>query len=172
MRVAMIGTGYVGLVSGACFADFGHEVTCIDKDAGKIERLKDGIMPIFEPGLDQLVSNNVREGRLFFATEAAEAVREADAVFIAVGTPSRRGDGHADLSYVYGAAEEIADLMNGFTVLVTKSTVPVGTGDEIERIVRRRRPEADFAVVSNQDFLLECVAFNDYNLTYRVVFCS
>jgi nucleotide sugar dehydrogenase len=128
MRVAMIGTGYVGLVSGACFADFGHEVTCIDKDASKIERLKQGIMPIYEPGLEQLVASNVREGRLFFATEAAEAVREADAVFIAVGTPSRRGDGHADLSYVYGAAEEIADLMNGFTVLVTKSTVPVGTG--------------------------------------------
>jgi UDPglucose 6-dehydrogenase len=169
MRVAMIGTGYVGLVSGACFADFGHEVTCIDKDASKIERLKQGIMPIYEPGLEQLVAQNVREGRLFFATEAAEAVREADAVFIAVGTPSRRGDGHADLSYVYGAAEEIAGLMNGFTVLVTKSTVPVGTGDEIERIVRERRPDAEFAVVSNPEFLREGAAINDFKRPDRVV---
>jgi UDPglucose 6-dehydrogenase len=169
MRVAMIGTGYVGLVSGACFADFGHEVTCIDKDAGKIERLKQGIMPIYEPGLENLVASNVREGRLFFATEAAEAVREADAVFIAVGTPSRRGDGHADLSYVYGAAEEIADLIDGFTVLVTKSTVPVGTGDEIERIVRQRRPDADVAVVSNPEFLREGAAINDFKRPDRVV---
>ena len=169
MRVAMIGTGYVGLVSGACFADFGHEVTCIDKDAGKIGRLHDGIMPIFEPGLDQLVSNNVREGRLFFATEAAEAVREADAVFIAVGTPSRRGDGHADLSYVYGAAEEIADLVDGFTVVVTKSTVPVGTGDEIERIMRARRPGGDVAVVSNPEFLREGAAIDDFKRPDRVV---
>jgi UDPglucose 6-dehydrogenase len=165
----MIGTGYVGLVSGACFADFGHEVTCIDKDADKIQRLKDGIMPIFEPGLDQLVSNNVREGRLFFATEAAEAVREADAVFIAVGTPSRRGDGHADLSYVYGAAEEIADLVDGFTVVVTKSTVPVGTGDEIERIMRARRPAGDVAVVSNPEFLREGAAIDDFKRPDRVV---
>jgi UDPglucose 6-dehydrogenase len=165
----MIGTGYVGLVSGACFADFGHEVTCIDKDAGKIERLKDGVMPIFEPGLDQLVSNNVREGRLFFATEAAEAVREADAVFIAVGTPSRRGDGHADLSYVYGAAEEIADLVSGFTVVVTKSTVPVGTGDEIERIMRAHRPGGDVAVVSNPEFLREGAAIDDFKRPDRVV---
>ena len=169
MRVAMIGTGYVGLVSGACFADFGHEVTCIDKDAGKIGRLKQGIMPIYEPGLENLVASNVREGRLFFATEAAEAVREADAVFIAVGTPSRRGDGHADLSYVYGAAEEIADLIDGFTVLVTKSTVPVGTGDEIERIVRQRRPDADVAVVSNPEFLREGAAINDFKRPDRVV---
>jgi UDPglucose 6-dehydrogenase len=169
MRVAMIGTGYVGLVSGACFADFGHEVTCIDKDASKIERLKQGIMPIYEPGLEQLVANNVREGRLFFATEAAEAVREADAVFIAVGTPSRRGDGHADLSYVYGAAEEVADMVDGFTVLVTKSTVPVGTGDEIERIVKQRRPEADVAVVSNPEFLREGAAINDFKRPDRVV---
>jgi UDPglucose 6-dehydrogenase len=169
MRVAMIGTGYVGLVSGACFADFGHEVTCIDKDASKIERLKQGIMPIYEPGLDQLVAANVREGRLFFAVEAAEAVREADAVFIAVGTPSRRGDGHADLSYVYGAAEEVADMVDGFTVLVTKSTVPVGTGDEIERIVRRRRPKADVAVVSNPEFLREGAAINDFKRPDRVV---
>jgi len=169
MRVAMIGTGYVGLVSGACFADFGHEVTCIDKDASKIERLRQGVMPIYEPGLDQLVAHNVRDGRLFFATEADEAVREADAVFIAVGTPSRRGDGHADLSYVYGAAEEIADLIDGFTVLVTKSTVPVGTGDEIERIVKRRRPDADVAVVSNPEFLREGAAINDFKRPDRVV---
>ncbi|HEX8570946.1 MAG TPA: UDP-glucose/GDP-mannose dehydrogenase family protein [Caulobacteraceae bacterium] len=169
MRVAMIGTGYVGLVSGACFADFGHEVTCIDKDASKIERLQQGIMPIYEPGLETLVETNVREGRLFFATEAAEAVREADAVFIAVGTPSRRGDGHADLSYVYGAAEEVADLMDGFTVVVTKSTVPVGTGDEIERIIRERRPDADFAVVSNPEFLREGAAINDFKRPDRVV---
>ena len=132
MRVAMIGTGYVGLVSGACFADFGHVVTCVDKDASKIERLEQGIMPIYEPGLDTLVAKNVEEGRLFFAVDGAKAIREADAVFIAVGTPSRRGDGHADLSYVYSAAEEIADLIDGFTVVVTKSTVPVGTGDEVE----------------------------------------
>jgi UDPglucose 6-dehydrogenase len=169
VRVAMIGTGYVGLVSGACFADFGHEVTCIDKDASKIDRLRQGVMPIFEPGLDKLVDTNVREGRLFFATEAAEAVREADAVFIAVGTPSRRGDGHADLSYVYGAAEEVADLTDGFTVVVTKSTVPVGTGDEIERIIRRRRPDADVAVVSNPEFLREGAAINDFKRPDRVV---
>src|SRR5688572_17755373 len=128
MRVAMIGTGYVGLVSGACFADFGHTVCCIDKDAGKIERLRDNIMPIYEPGLDDLVARNVKAGRLSFATEADNAVKNADAVFIAVGTPSRRGDGHADLTFVYAAAEEIAGLMDGFTVVVTKSTVPVGTG--------------------------------------------
>lgn len=140
MRVAMIGTGYVGLVSGACFADFGHEVTCIDKDAGKIDRLKSGGIPIFEPGLDTLVEQNVKAGRLFFSTKAADAVKGADAVFIAVGTPSRRGDGHADLSYVYAAAEEIADLMDGFTVVVTKSTVPVGTGDEIEKIIKAAGP--------------------------------
>ncbi len=153
MRVAMMGTGYVGLVSGACFADFGHVVCCVDKDAGKIERLKQGEIPIFEPGLEQLVSQNVREGRLFFATEANDAIREADAVFIAVGTPSRRGDGHADLSYVHAAAKEIAQLMDGFTVVVTKSTVPVGTGDEIARNNREPRPVAAFAVVANPVFL-------------------
>ena len=169
MRVAMIGTGYVGLVSGACFADFGHVVTCIDKDAGKIAGLKDGKMPIYEPGLEQLVASNVREGRLFFATEAAEAVREADAVFIAVGTPSRRGDGHADLSYVYAAAEEIAGQIDGFTVIVTKSTVPVGTGDEIEAIIKRVRPDAQFAVVSNPEFLREGAAINDFKRPDRVV---
>jgi UDPglucose 6-dehydrogenase len=169
MRVAMIGTGYVGLVSGACFADFGHTVCCIDKDAGKIDRLREGVMPIYEPGLDQLVAQNVREGRLSFDTEAAEAVRQADAVFIAVGTPSRRGDGHADLSYVYAAAEEIAALMNGFTVVVTKSTVPVGTGDEIEQIIRKARPDAEFAVVSNPEFLREGAAIEDFKHPDRVV---
>ena len=169
MQVAMIGTGYVGLVSGACFADFGHVVTCIDKDAGKIERLRTGGIPIFEPGLEGLVARNVAAGRLFFETEAAEAVAKADAVFIAVGTPSRRGDGHADLSYVYAAAEEIAGLMDGFTVVVTKSTVPVGTGDEIEKIIRARRPDAQFAVVSNPEFLREGAAIEDFKRPDRVV---
>jgi UDPglucose 6-dehydrogenase len=169
MQVAMIGTGYVGLVSGACFADFGHTVTCIDKDAGKISRLREGGIPIYEPGLDVLVAQNVKAGRLTFDTEAAAAVKAADAVFIAVGTPSRRGDGHADLSYVYAAAEEIAGLMDGFTVVVTKSTVPVGTGDEIEKIIRRVRPDADFAVVSNPEFLREGAAIEDFKRPDRVV---
>ncbi|MFA4949946.1 UDP-glucose/GDP-mannose dehydrogenase family protein [Brevundimonas sp.] len=169
MRVAMIGTGYVGLVSGACFADFGHEVTCVDKDVSKIERLKAGEIPIYEPGLDDLVASNVRGGRLSFALDGADAIRAADAVFIAVGTPSRRGDGHADLSYVYAAAEEIAGLIEGFTVVVTKSTVPVGTGDEIERIIRERRPDADFAVVSNPEFLREGAAIEDFKRPDRVV---
>jgi UDPglucose 6-dehydrogenase len=169
MRVAMIGTGYVGLVSGACFADFGHVVTCVDKDPSKIGRLERGEIPIFEPGLDELVANNVRDGRLSFALDGAEAIRSADAVFIAVGTPSRRGDGHADLSYVHAAAEEIAGLIDGFTVVVTKSTVPVGTGDEIERIIRERRPDADFAVVSNPEFLREGAAIEDFKRPDRVV---
>jgi UDPglucose 6-dehydrogenase len=169
MHVAMIGTGYVGLVSGACFADFGHIVTCIDKDAGKIERLKSGGIPIFEPGLENLVAQNVKAGRLFFATDAAEAVKAADAVFIAVGTPSRRGDGHADLSYVHAAAEEVARLVDGFTVIVTKSTVPVGTGDEIEAIMARVRPDADVAVVSNPEFLREGAAIEDFKRPDRVV---
>ncbi|GAA0650835.1 UDP-glucose dehydrogenase family protein [Brevundimonas lenta] len=169
MRVAMIGTGYVGLVSGACFADFGHEVTCVDKDPSKIERLERGEIPIFEPGLEDLVASNVRGGRLSFALDGAEAIRTADAVFIAVGTPSRRGDGHADLSYVHAAAEEIAGLIEGFTVVVTKSTVPVGTGDEIERIIRERRPDADFAVVSNPEFLREGAAIEDFKRPDRVV---
>ncbi|HEY1072895.1 UDP-glucose/GDP-mannose dehydrogenase family protein [Brevundimonas sp.] len=169
MRVAMIGTGYVGLVSGACFADFGHVVTCVDKDAAKIDQLNAGRMPIYEPGLEDLVAANVRDGRLAFALDGAEAIRTADAVFIAVGTPSRRGDGHADLSYVYAAAEEIADLIDGFTVVVTKSTVPVGTGDEIERIIRARRPDADFAVVSNPEFLREGAAIGDFKRPDRVV---
>jgi UDPglucose 6-dehydrogenase len=165
----MIGTGYVGLVSGACFADFGHTVTCVDKDAGKIARLQKGEIPIFEPGLDELVKDNVEQGRLFFTTDPSAAIREADAVFIAVGTPSRRGDGHADLSYVYAAAEEIAGLMNGYTVVVTKSTVPVGTGDEVEAIIKKARADADFAVVSNPEFLREGAAINDFKRPDRVV---
>src|SRR3989338_4159504 len=169
MRVAMIGTGSVGLVSGACFADFGHVVTCIDKDPTKIERLERGEIPIFEPGLDDLVARNVEEGRLFFTLESAEAIRNADAVFIAVGTPTRRGDGHADLSYVYAAAEEIAGLIDGFTVVVTKSTVPVGTGDEVEAIIRRVNPNADFSVVSNPEFLREGAAIGDFKRPDRVV---
>ncbi|MFN4069892.1 MAG: UDP-glucose dehydrogenase family protein [Brevundimonas aurantiaca] len=169
MRVAMIGTGYVGLVSGACFADFGHVVTCIDKDASKIERLERGEIPIFEPGLDDLVARNVREGRLFFTLDGAQAIKEADAVFIAVGTPTRRGDGHADLSYVYAAAEEIAGLIDGFTVVVTKSTVPVGTGDEVEAIIKKVRPDAQFAVVSNPEFLREGAAIEDFKRPDRVV---
>lgn len=165
----MIGTGYVGLVSGACFADFGHVVTCIDKDAGKIDRLNAGEMPIFEPGLDDLVERNVRDGRLTFTVDGAEAISRADAVFIAVGTPSRRGDGHADLSYVHAAAREIAGLIRGFTVIVTKSTVPVGTGDAIEAIIRETAPDAEFAVVSNPEFLREGAAIGDFKRPDRVV---
>jgi UDPglucose 6-dehydrogenase len=169
MRVAMIGAGYVGLVSGTCFADFGHTVTCIDKDQSKVDMLKAGKMPIFEPGLDLLVAQNTRAGRLSFSGDAAKAVREADAVFIAVGTPSRRGDGHADLSYVFAAAEEIADQMDGYTVIVTKSTVPVGTGDKVEAIIRQRRPDAEFAVVSNPEFLREGAAIDDFKRPDRIV---
>src|SRR4051794_1350784 len=143
MRIAIVGSGYVGLVSGACFADFGHQVVCVDKDENKIAALKRGEMPIYEPGLDALVAANMRENRIAFTTDLGAAVREADAVFIAVGTPSRRGDGHADLSYVYAAAGEIAAFLDGFTVVVTKSTVPVGTGDEVERIIRGRRADVD-----------------------------
>jgi len=169
MRVAMIGTGYVGLVSGACFADFGHEVTCVDKDASKVETLNSGGVPIYEPGLDLLVDRNVREGRLSFTDDITDAVRSADAVFIAVGTPSRRGDGFADLSYVYAAAKEIAEVMDGYTVVVTKSTVPVGTGDEVEKIIRETNPDADFAVVSNPEFLREGAAIDDFKRPDRVV---
>ncbi|KAF0117644.1 MAG: UDPglucose 6-dehydrogenase [Hyphomonadaceae bacterium] len=169
MRVTIIGTGYVGLVSGACFADFGHVVTCVDKDAGKISHLKNGEIPIFEPGLDALVAKNVKEGRLFFETDLSQSVQQADAVFIAVGTPSRRGDGHADLSYVEGATREIAQLMEGFTVIVTKSTVPVGAGDKVEAIIREVRPNADFAVVSNPEFLREGAAISDFKRPDRVV---
>jgi UDPglucose 6-dehydrogenase len=169
MRVAMIGTGYVGLVSGACFADFGHHVVCVDKDAGKIAALHRGEMPIYEPGLDDLVAANVKAGRLSFSTELTAPVAAAEAVFIAVGTPSRRGDGHADLSYVYAAAKEIAAALDGFTVVVTKSTVPVGTGDEVERIIREARPDAECAVVSNPEFLREGAAIQDFKHPDRIV---
>ena len=169
MRVTMIGSGYVGLVSGACFADFGHVVTCVDTDAAKIDALNRGEIPIFEPGLDDLVAKNVREGRLSFTTELTGPVSSADAVFIAVGTPTRRGDGHADLSYVYQAARDVVAEIDGFTVIVTKSTVPVGTGDEVERIMRETRPDADFAVVSNPEFLREGAAIGDFKRPDRIV---
>jgi UDPglucose 6-dehydrogenase len=169
MKIVMIGSGYVGLVSGACFADFGHDVTCVDKDASKIDALLAGRMPIFEPGLDHLVATNVTAGRLNFTTDVAAAVSGADAVFIAVGTPSRRGDGHADLSYVYAAAEEVAQALTGFTVIVNKSTVPVGTGDEVERIIRATNAKADFAVVSNPEFLREGAAIDDFKRPDRIV---
>lgn len=169
MRVAMIGTGYVGLVSGACLADFGHVVTCIDTDADKVARLKAGEMTIFEPGLEELVQANVRGGRLSFATDPAEAVAKADAVFIAVGTPTRESDGHADLSYVHAVARGIAPHLTGFTVVVNKSTVPVGTGDAVEAIIREARPDADFAVVSNPEFLREGAAIDDFKRPDRVV---
>lgn len=167
MRIAMIGTGYVGLVSGTCFSEFGVDVVCVDKDVNKIERLKAGEIPIYEPGLDALVAANVKAGRLSFSTDLAASVKGADAVFIAVGTPSRRGDGHADLSYVYAAAEEIAHAIDGYTVVVTKSTVPVGTGREVEAIIRKVRPEVD--VVSNPEFLREGSAINDFMRPDRVV---
>src|SRR6187397_1727236 len=169
MRVAMIGTGYVGLVSGACFADFGHEVVCVDKDKEKIAALTRGEMPIYEPGLNDVVAINARAGRLKFTTELSGAVAEADAVFIAVGTPSRRGDGFADLSFVHEAAREIARALDGFTVVITKSTVPVGTGDEVERIIRETRPDAECAVVSNPEFLREGAAIRDFKLPDRIV---
>lgn len=169
MRIAMIGTGYVGLVSGACFADFGHHVTCVDKDAGKIAALHRGEIPIFEPGLDALVAANVKAKRLEFTTDLTAPVAEADAVFIAVGTPSRRGDGHADLTYVYGAAREIAAALKRFTVVVTKSTVPVGTGDEVERIIRETNPAADVVVASNPEFLREGAAIRDFKFPDRIV---
>lgn len=169
MRIVMIGSGYVGLVSGACFADFGHDVICVDKMPEKIEALKNGQIPIFEPGLDVIVANNAKAGRLSFTTELKSAVAEADVVFIAVGTPSRRGDGHADLGYVYAAAREIAAAITGFTVIVTKSTVPVGTGDEVERIIREENPSADFAVVSNPEFLREGAAIDDFKRPDRIV---
>jgi UDPglucose 6-dehydrogenase len=169
MHIAMIGSGYVGLVSGACFADFGHTVVCIDNNEGKIEALNAGKTPIFEPGLQDLVGTNVHQRRLSFSTDLKEAVASSQAVFIAVGTPSRRGDGHADLSYVYQAAREIAANLAGFTVIVTKSTVPVGTGDEVERIIRETRPDADFAVVSNPEFLREGAAIGDFKRPDRIV---
>jgi UDPglucose 6-dehydrogenase len=169
MQVSIIGTGYVGLVSGACFADFGHHVTCVDKDGDKIDSLRTGIVPIYEPGLGDIVATNLRDGRLKFSTELPQSIRMADAVFIAVGTPSRRGDGHADRSFVYAAAREIASALTGFTVVITKSTVPVGTGDEVERIIREVNPNADFAVVSNPEFLREGAAIRDFKHPDRIV---
>jgi UDPglucose 6-dehydrogenase len=169
MRVAMIGTGYVGLVSGACFADFGHDVACVDKDTAKIGALARGEVPIYEPGLTDLVAANTRAGRLKFTNDLAGAVKAADAVFIAVGTPSRRGDGHADLSFVYDAARDIAGALSGFTVVITKSTVPVGTGDEVERIIRETRTDAEFEVVSNPEFLREGAAIQDFKHPDRIV---
>src|SRR5471032_2746253 len=169
MRIAMIGTGYVGLVSGACFADFGHQVTCVDKDADKIAALRRSEIPIFEPGLNALVAANAKAGRLDFATDLAAPVAEADAVFIAVGTPSRRGDGHADLSYVHAAAREIATALRGFTVVITKSTVPVGTGDEVERLIFEVNPSADVVVASNPEFLREAAAIRDFKFPDRIV---
>lgn len=165
----MIGTGYVGLVSGACFADFGHQVVCVDKDDGKIAALERGEIPIFEPDLDRLVETNVKAGRLSFTTELKGPVGEADAVFIAVGTPSRRGDGHADLSYVHAAAREIAEALQDFTVVITKSTVPVGTGDDVERIMRETNPNADVVVASNPEFLREGAAIRDFKHPDRIV---
>ena len=169
MKIAMIGSGYVGLVSGACFADFGHEVVCVDTDASKIEQLNANIMPIFEPGLEALVKSNAKAGRLTFSTDLAASVKNCDAVFIAVGTPSRRGDGHADLSYVYAAAEELAGAIDAKTVVVTKSTVPVGTGDEVERIIAETNPDLEFAVVSNPEFLREGAAIGDFKRPDRIV---
>jgi UDPglucose 6-dehydrogenase len=169
MRIAMVGSGYVGLVSGACFAQFGHDVVCVDKEANKIARLSKGEMPIYEPGLDKLVADNVRAGRLSFGSSLGEAVGMADAVFIAVGTPTRRGDGHADLSYVYAAAAEIADAIRGYTVVVTKSTVPVGTGREVARIIRETQPAAQFDVCSNPEFLREGAAIEDFMKPDRIV---
>jgi len=169
MKIAMIGTGYVGLVSGTCFSEFGADVVCVDKDENKIKTLEAGEIPIFEPGLGDLVASNVKAGRLTFTTDLAVAVKDADAVFIAVGTPSRRGDGAADLSYVFAAAEEIADALTGYTVIVTKSTVPVGTGAEVEARVRARRPDADFDVASNPEFLREGAAIEDFMRPDRVV---
>ncbi len=169
MKIAMIGTGYVGLVSGACFSEFGTDVVCVDKDAGKIDMLEAGEMPIYEPGLESLVARNVEAGRLAFTTDLAGAVADAEAVFIAVGTPSRRGDGHADLSYVHAAAREIAEAMTGYTVVVTKSTVPVGTGRAVQGIIAETRPEAEFDVVSNPEFLREGAAISDFMRPDRVV---
>ena len=169
MKIAMVGSGYVGLVSGACFADFGHDVVCIDKDQSKIDRLHEGIMPIYEPGLAELVENNVEAGRLTFTTSLAGGIKGADAIFIAVGTPSRRGDGHADLSFVYAVAQEIGENIANDAVIVTKSTVPVGTGDEVERIISECKPAHKFAVVSNPEFLREGAAIGDFKRPDRIV---
>ena len=169
MKIAMVGSGYVGLVSGACFADFGHEVVCIDKDPAKIAKLEDGVMPIYEPGLDALVDSNVKAGRLSFTTDLAAGMEGASAIFIAVGTPSRRGDGHADLSFVHAVAEEVAANLKTPAVIVTKSTVPVGTGDEVERIIKDSGTQVQFAVVSNPEFLREGAAIGDFKRPDRIV---
>ena len=169
MRIAMIGSGYVGLVSGACFSDFGHTVSCVDTDASKIEALCNGIMPIYEPGLKELVARNVEQQRLTFSTDLSNSIADVEAVFIAVGTPSRHGDGYADLSYVYAAAAEVARAAKGSLVLITKSTVPVGTGDEVERICRETRPDLDISVVSNPEFLREGAAIEDFKRPDRIV---
>jgi UDPglucose 6-dehydrogenase len=169
MRIGMIGTGYVGLVSGTCFAEFGINVTCVDKDALKIERLEKGEIPIYEPGLDDLVAKQVKAGRLSFTTDLKTAVKDADAVFIAVGTPARPDDGHADMSYVYAAAKEIAGAIEGYTLIVTKSTVPVGTAREVEKIIRAENPKAEFDVCSNPEFLREGAAINDFLRPDRIV---
>jgi UDPglucose 6-dehydrogenase len=169
MHITMIGTGYVGLVSGVCFSDFGHQVTCVDISADKIARLQAGEVPIYEPGLDELLARNVAAGRLKFTTDLTSAVADADAVFIAVGTPTRRGDGHADLSYVMAAAEQIATAMTGYTVVVTKSTVPVGTNRQVAEVIKATRPEADFDVASNPEFLREGAAIADFMRPDRVV---
>lgn len=169
MKIAMVGSGYVGLVSGACFADFGHDVVCIDKDPAKIDSLKAGIMPIYEPGLGELVTGNAKSDRLSFTTDLAEGIAGASAIFIAVGTPSRRGDGHADLSFVYAVAEEVGKALKNDAVIVTKSTVPVGTGDEVERIIAEAAPGVRFAVASNPEFLREGAAIGDFKHPDRIV---
>jgi len=169
MHIAMIGAGYVGLVSGACFSDFGHHVVCVDSDEQKIAALNNGEMPIHEPGITELVARNVGQGRLAFVNDLKSAIGSAEVIFIAVGTPSRRGDGHADLSFVYAAAREIANALSGFAVVVTKSTVPVGTGDEVERIIRDEKPDAKVAVVSNPEFLREGAAIRDFKHPDRIV---
>jgi UDPglucose 6-dehydrogenase len=169
MKITMIGTGYVGLVSGVCFSDFGHDVVCVDKDPRKIEMLNAGEVPIYEPGLDQLMAKNVEAGRLSFSTDLASAVAGADAVFIAVGTPTRRGDGHADLTYVMAAAEEVAHALTGYAVIVTKSTVPVGTNRKVKQVVAKANPDAEFDVASNPEFLREGAAIDDFMRPDRVV---
>ena len=169
MKIAMIGTGYVGLVSGVCFSDFGHEVTCVDSDPDKIAMLDRGEIPIYEPGLEELLAKNVAAGRLSFGGELATAVAESDAVFIAVGTPTRRGDGHADLTFVFSAAKEIAKSLSGYTVVVTKSTVPVGTNRQVKKIIRKANPDASFDVASNPEFLREGAAIDDFMRPDRVI---
>ena len=169
MKIGIIGTGYVGLVSGACFSEFGIEVICVDKEKEKIKQLENGVCPIYEPGLETLLENNITAGRLKFSTELEFAVDGADALFIAVGTPSRRGDGHADLSYVYKAAEEVAAVLDCYKVIVTKSTVPVGTGRHVKQLIRKKRPKLDFDVASNPEFLRQGAAIEDFMRPDRVV---